>query len=244
MPALVESSGLPGFSGQNTCNSPSEFGCAEACAGPSNNDFESMCSAFVPAFFVRQSDARTNTRADLMASRHCIVASPAHSWYPDRRESSCNGKRRKRLMESASSFSTHAVIVACEVEPKCGGADRSLSFKSGSSGFENWTVIHNCEANFLEEANQAIAVATDRRGRSMYGMSCRCYGRFALGQWVRFPQNLTCRRGRCIQATLFGKIDDLQFALLRVRIIDPKISPVPCLLCSMVQVEPWEANGS
>jgi hypothetical protein len=33
---------LPGFSGRTLVNSPSEFGCAEACAGHSNNDFESM----------------------------------------------------------------------------------------------------------------------------------------------------------------------------------------------------------
>jgi hypothetical protein len=34
---------------------------------------------------------------------------------------------------------------------------------------------------------------------------------------------------RCKQATLFGKIDDLQFALLRVRILIRKIGPVTCL---------------
>jgi hypothetical protein len=33
---------LPGFSGTTLVSSPSEFGCAEACAGHSNNDFESM----------------------------------------------------------------------------------------------------------------------------------------------------------------------------------------------------------
>jgi hypothetical protein len=33
---------------------------------------------------------------------------------------------------------------------------------------------------------------------------------------------------RCIQATLLGKIDDLQFASLRVH-IDPKNQPVTCL---------------
>jgi hypothetical protein len=33
----------------------------------------------------------------------------------------------------------------------------------------------------------------------------------------------------CIQATLFEKIDDQQFALLRVRILIRKISPVTCL---------------
>jgi len=36
--------------------------------------------------------------------------------------------------------------------------------------------IHNYEANFLEEDNQAISRRADRRGRSMCGVSCRCYG--------------------------------------------------------------------
>jgi hypothetical protein len=31
---------LPSFSGRTLVSSPSEFGCAEACAGHSNNDFE------------------------------------------------------------------------------------------------------------------------------------------------------------------------------------------------------------
>jgi hypothetical protein len=33
---------LPSFSGRTLASSPSEFGCAEACAGHPNNDFESM----------------------------------------------------------------------------------------------------------------------------------------------------------------------------------------------------------
>jgi hypothetical protein len=33
---------LPDLSGRTLVGSPSEFGCAEACAGHSNNDFESM----------------------------------------------------------------------------------------------------------------------------------------------------------------------------------------------------------
>jgi hypothetical protein len=33
---------LPGFSARTLVSSPSEFGRAEACAGHSNNDFESM----------------------------------------------------------------------------------------------------------------------------------------------------------------------------------------------------------
>jgi hypothetical protein len=49
--------------------------------------------------------------------------------------------------------------------------------------------IHNYEAKFLEEDNQAIAVAPTDEG-DQYGVSCRCYGRFALGQWVRFAQKI------------------------------------------------------
>jgi hypothetical protein len=49
---------------------------------------------------------------------------------------------------------------------------------------------------------------------------------------------------RCIQATLFGKIDDLQFAPLRGHILIRKISLSRAWLCSMAQVEPLEATGS
>jgi hypothetical protein len=37
-----ESDALPSFSGRTLVNSPSEFICAEACAGHSSNDLESM----------------------------------------------------------------------------------------------------------------------------------------------------------------------------------------------------------
>jgi hypothetical protein len=70
----AHASGLPRFSGRTLVSSPSELGCAEPCVGHSNNDFESMS---LPSFFVRQSDAKTNSRPDLMASRHCIFASAA-----------------------------------------------------------------------------------------------------------------------------------------------------------------------
>ena len=49
---------------------------------------------------------------------------------------------------------------------------------------------------------------------------------------------------RCIRATLFGKVDDLQFAPLRGHILIRKISPSHAWLCSMAQVEPLEATGS
>src|ERR1700676_2350428 len=49
---------------------------------------------------------------------------------------------------------------------------------------------------------------------------------------------------RCIRATLFGKVDDLQFAPLRGHILIRKIRPSRAWLCSMAQAEPSEATGS
>jgi hypothetical protein len=48
----------------------------------------------------------------------------------------------------------------------------------------------------------------------------------------------------CIRATLFGKVDDLQFAPLRGHILIRKINPSRAWLCSMARVEPLEATGS
>jgi hypothetical protein len=48
---------------------------------------------------------------------------------------------------------------------------------------------------------------------------------------------------RCIQATLFEKIDDLQFASLRMRVLSRKITWSRAWLCSMAQAEPLEATG-
>ena len=56
---------------------------------------------------VRRSGARTNTRADLMASCQCIFALLARAISRLLRTQQC--KRQKRLMESASSLSTSAV---------------------------------------------------------------------------------------------------------------------------------------
>jgi hypothetical protein len=49
--------------------------------------------------------------------------------------------------------------------------------------------IHNYEANLPEEDNRQDP---SRRspGRSMFDVSCRCDGRFDLGQWVRFAQKI------------------------------------------------------
>jgi hypothetical protein len=56
---------------------------------------------------VRRSDARTNTRADLMASCPCIFASLAQAISQLLRTQ--QRKRQKQLMKSASSLSTSAV---------------------------------------------------------------------------------------------------------------------------------------
>src|SRR3977135_117598 len=122
----------------------------------------------------------------------------------------------------------------------------------------------------------------------MFDVSCRCNGRFDLGQWVRFahkilnspttdrsrgrhprlrPLNRVCRSDitvagspgpklplhatsenaanclpapRCIRATLFGKVDDLQFAPFRGHILTRIIRPSRAWLCGMAQVEPLE----
>jgi hypothetical protein len=49
----------------------------------------------------------------------------------------------------------------------------------------------------------------------------------------RRMHNKLVAAARCIRATLFGKIDNLQFPPLRVHILIPKIA----------QVEPLEATG-
>ncbi len=49
---------------------------------------------------------------------------------------------------------------------------------------------------------------------------------------------------RCIPATLLGKIDNPQFAPLRVHIDPEKSGLSRAWLCSMAQVEPLEATGS
>src|SRR5258705_2458377 len=68
--------------------------------------------------------------------------------------------------------------------------------------------------------------------------------------WVlKLPYTLTSENAQhclpaaqCIRATLFGKVDDLQFAPLRGHILIRKISPSHAWLCSMAQVEPVEAT--
>ena len=70
--------------------------------------------------------------------------------------------------------------------------------------------------------------------------------------WVlKLPYTLTSENAQhclpaaqCIRATLFGKVDDLQFAPLRGHILIRKISPSHAWMCSMAQVEPLEATGS
>jgi hypothetical protein len=90
------------------------------------------------SIFFRQSDAMTNVRADLMASRHCIFASPAQLASRSIRAWQC--KRRSRLTESVASFRTSCSEVACEVQPKTRLSRSSLTFKSGHKWAENWTV--------------------------------------------------------------------------------------------------------
>ena len=92
-------------------------------------------------------------------------------------------------MESASSFSTSCSDVACEVQPKNAALRTAASPLNLVAVGRKLDRIHNYEANFLEEDNQAIAVAPTDEG-DQYGVSCRCYGRFALGQWVRFAQKI------------------------------------------------------
>lgn len=48
----------------------------------------------------------------------------------------------------------------------------------------------------------------------------------------------------CIRATLFGNVDDPQFAPFRGHILTRIIRPSRAWLCSMAQVEPLEATGS
>jgi len=66
------------------------------------------------SIFFRQSDARTNIRADLTASPHCIFASPAQSVSRSTRALRC--RRRKRLTGSVSSFSTSCSEIACDIQ--------------------------------------------------------------------------------------------------------------------------------
>jgi hypothetical protein len=62
-------------------------------------------------------------------------------------------------------------------------------------------------------------------------------------QLSRRMHNKLLAAARCIRATLFEKIDDLQFASLRVH-IHPETQPRRVLGCAVAQVEPLEATGS
>jgi hypothetical protein len=174
------------------------------------------------SIFVPPSDARTNARVDLMVSRHCTLASPGQLASRLMRAQQC--KRLKRLMESVSSFGTSRSEVACGVQPKRGVADRSLSFKSGRSESKIGP-YSQLRGQFVGRRQSGNGRRADRRERSMCGVSRRCDGRFDLGQWVRFAQNIL-PAARCIRATLFGIIDDLQFLPLCAHILIPTISAI------------------
>src|SRR5258708_34954224 len=83
-------------------------------------------------------------------------------------------------MESLSSFGTSRSEVACEVQPKRGVADRSLSFKSGRSESKigPYSQLRGQFAGRRQSGNSRRA---DRRERSMCRVSCPCDGRFDLG---------------------------------------------------------------
>ena len=68
------------------------------------------------SIFFRQSGAKTNVRADLTASRHCIFAPPAQLASRSKRAWQCI--RRRRLTEASASFRTSCSEVACEAQPK------------------------------------------------------------------------------------------------------------------------------
>jgi hypothetical protein len=80
----------------------------------------------------RQLGARTNIRADLTASKRCIFASPVQLVSRWTRAWRC--RRRKRLMESVSSFGTSCSEVTCEVQPESRCCNLRFSMKSGLSG--------------------------------------------------------------------------------------------------------------
>src|SRR5258707_8398321 len=88
-------------------------------------------------------------------------------------------------MESASSFSTSRSEIACEVQPKCGGADRSLSFKSGRSGSKIGP-HSQLRGQFSGRRQSGNSRRADRRGGPIGGGGGVWQGGFFLGQWVGF----------------------------------------------------------
>ncbi len=97
-------------------------------------------------------------------------------------------------MESASSFSTSRSEVACEVEPKCGGADRSLSFKSGRSGSKigPYSQLRGQVSGRRQSGNSRRA---DRRGRSMVATGALLWGN-GFGSLRRSYKSPTTERSR------------------------------------------------
>jgi hypothetical protein len=129
------------------------------------------------SIFFRQSDAKTNTRFGLTASRLCILASPAQLVSRPMRAQQC--KRRKQLMEPASSFSTSCSEVACEVQPKRGGADRNLPFKSGRNGSKigPYSQLRGQSVGRSQAAPEQIPLPRAHSGGpipSGYGSKLRC----------------------------------------------------------------------
>jgi hypothetical protein len=66
------------------------------------------------SIFVHRSDARTNSRADATASRHCISVSLAR--LAPRSMRALQRRRQRQLMKSVSSFRTSCSQVACVVQ--------------------------------------------------------------------------------------------------------------------------------
>jgi hypothetical protein len=108
------------------------------------------------SIFFRQSDAMTNVRADLMASRHCIFAPPAQLASRSMRAWQCI--RRKRLTEASASFRTSCGEVACEVQPKRGDRDVASPSNLVTMG-RKLDRIHNYDCKKATALCEAVVLA-------------------------------------------------------------------------------------
>src|ERR1700704_5873794 len=117
-------------------------------------------------------------------------------------------------MESASAFSTSCSDVACEVQPKNAALRTAASPLNLVAVGRKLDRIHNYEANLLEGPKLPLHATSENADNCLPAP-------------------------RCIRATLFGKVDDLQFAPFRGHILTRIIRPSRAWLAAWLRRSLW-----
>jgi hypothetical protein len=194
--------------------SPSDFGCAEARAGHSNDDFESMglpsYQHFRPS--IRRQDQYPCGSDGLVPVHFCFACAGDISTIAN------------VTMQAAKAINGICVLtqhlrseIACEVQPKRGVAEPSLAFKFGRSGSKIGPALPL-------RGSRKETIRQYRSRRSMAGPRLCVHAMSKM-------EDAALLVVRCTMATLLVKVDDLQFASLRV-LIDPKNYPRHMLGCA------------